>query len=83
MDGITISLVCCTQVIQQEVTNGCTRKDIALTYAMALTSQSRGADRPDWAAINGAILSRYKMSGLEWIKKRAWDILARKIDPAD
>lgn len=76
-----INLVCCTQVIQQEIKSGCTRKGLALTYAMAIRSEAQGADKPDWPTINRAILSKYTISGLEWIKKRAWDILRGKVDP--
>lgn len=28
--------------------------------------------KPDWPCINRAILERWSMSGLEWIKRRAW-----------
>lgn len=81
MSHTTMNLVCCTQVIENEVRQGCTRKDLALTYAMAIKSQAQGADKPDWAAINAAILSRFSMSGLKWIKKRAFDLLAGKAQP--
>lgn len=77
-----INLVCCTQVILQDLrAKECTQKDVALTYAMAIKSQAQGADIPDWLAINTAILSRWKMSGLERIKKRAFDILSGKVRP--
>lgn len=78
-----INLVCCSQVILQEVaTKQFKQKDIALTYAMAIKSKSDGADDFEWGPINEAIIARWSMSGLERIKKRAWDILAGKIDPA-
>jgi hypothetical protein len=75
-DGWRINMVGCTDAIVQEA--GCkeaTQKDIAMTYAMAIKSQAQGADTPDWPTINRAILSRWKMSGLERIKKRAVDLL--------
>lgn len=82
MDGVTINLVCCTQVICAEVKDKhATQKQVALTYAMAIRSASHKADAPDWKVINQAILSRWKMSGLERIKKRAWDLLAGKVEP--
>lgn len=80
-DGMQINLVCCTQVIENDIKQGCTKNGLALTYAMAIKSEAQGADKPDWRAINTAILSKYKMSGLEWIKKRAFDILAGKVQP--
>lgn len=79
MSDIQINLVCCTQVILNELQRGCTQKGLALTYAMALKSAAEGADKPDWRTINEAILGKYKMSGLERIKKRAWDICEGKI----
>lgn len=81
-DRVQISLVCCTQTLVNEVAmKQMKQRDIASTYAMALVSESRGADRPDWETINTAILARWSMSGLERIKKRAWDILAKKVAP--
>ena len=74
---MTFQLVCCTQTICDEVRQGLTQKEIAVTYALAIRSASVGADTPDWAAINGAILSRWKMSGLERIKKLAIDMCLR------
>lgn len=80
MSEWTINLVCCTDVILQDV--GCkqaTRKDVALTYAMSIKSEAQGADKPDWPTINRAIIDRWSMSALEWIKKRAFDILSGKV----
>ena len=75
-----INLICCTQTIVREIaTKGITQRDVALTYAMAIKSKHEGADDPDWEAINKAILARWSMSGLERIKKRAWDILEGKV----
>lgn len=82
-DSVQINLICCTQCILQDVAaKQCTRKSISLTYAMAIKSQAQGTDNPDWRTINTAILGRWKMSGLEFIKKRAFDILDGNIDPS-
>ena len=82
MEGVQINLVCCTQVICDQVgEKQATQKDIALSYAMAIKSAAQKADEPNWRAINEAILARWKMSGLERIKKRAFNILAGKIQP--
>jgi hypothetical protein len=79
---LQINLVCCTQVLLQDIaTKQATQKDIALTYAMAIKSKHEGADDFDWQPINEAIIARWSMSGLERIKKRAWDILAGKVKP--
>ncbi len=79
--SVQINLVCCTQVICNEVARGVTQKDIALSYAMAMKSEIEGADKPDWPTINGAIVDRWKIRGLKLIKNRAHNILAGRIDP--
>lgn len=76
-----ISLVDCTRVICDEIAAGLTQQEIALTYAMAMVAKVRGAADPDWKAINSAILGKWKMSGLERIKKRAYDIASGKVKP--
>lgn len=82
-DGWRINLVCCTDVILQDLGAAeATQREVALTYAMAIKSQAQGADKPDWPTINKAIITRWNMKALEWIKKRAFDILAGKVDPS-
>lgn len=82
-DGWHINLVCCTDVILQDLGAAqATQREVALTYAMALKSQMQRADMPDWPAINKAIIARWNMKALERIKKRAYDILTGKVDPA-
>ena len=82
MNGFRINLVCCTQVILQDLSAPkVTQKNVALTYAMAIKSGFDGADKPDWETINRAILAKWKPSGLERIKKRAWDLLEGKVQP--
>jgi len=57
MNEARISLVCCTQVLLQDIgAKESRQKDIALTYAMAIRSESCGDDKPDWKTINEAIL---------------------------
>lgn len=79
MSDVSINLVCCTDVILNEIARGVVQKDIALTYAMAIKSDAEGADKPDWPIINRAIIKRWGMSGLERVKKRAFDLLAGKV----
>jgi hypothetical protein len=82
MDDWTINMVFCTDTILQDVGAAeATQKDVALTYAMAIKSHAQGADKPDWSTINKAIIARWNMKALERIKKRAFDILAGKVDP--
>jgi len=79
MSDIQINLVCCTQVILQDLrAREATQKDIALTYAMAIKSYQSGADDPDWTKINKAIVAKWSTSGLDRVKKIAWDILEGK-----
>lgn len=77
-----INLVCCTQVIKDEIFMGISRKDIAVIYALAIKSEMQGADRPDWKEINHAIIARWDFKSLDAVKKRAFDILRGKIDPS-
>ena len=43
------------------------RKDIAMTYRLIMD----GGEEVNWGWINKAILGRWKLSGLIWIKKQA------------
>ena len=45
------------------------RLDIAKTYTLALRSSER--DRIDWGKVNRAIIAKWSMSGLNWIKNKA------------
>ncbi len=66
---LQIELIDCERVLLQEIADTqFHRKDVAITYAMAL----RSSDQPDWAKINAAIMARWSRSGLEWIKRQAW-----------
>lgn len=80
-DGFQVSLVCCTQVICNEIAQGISRKSVALTYAMAITSEARSADAPVWGEINRAIVKKWGTRGLAAVKNRAWKIVEGKIQP--
>jgi len=67
-DGYTLNLMCADMVIQNEINQCCTQKQIAQTYALALRSENH----VDWKAINIAIINRWSVSGLERIKQLAW-----------
>jgi len=82
-DVYQINMIACTATICDEIKHpAITQRDVAMAYALAIKSEAQGADKPDWRAINTAILNRWSMSGLERIKKRAMDILAGKVDPS-
>lgn len=53
------------------------RNDVALTYAFGL----RGSEDVDWKRVNAAILERWSMAGLVYIKERAWKLYEGKIEP--
>jgi len=75
-------LVCCTEVIKQELTwPKSTRKGVGLTYAMAMRSEAAKADKPDWKAINAAIMAKWGVRGLEAVKRRAWRLIEGKEQP--
>jgi len=48
----------------------CTRRHVAQSYALVM----RSVHDADWPSINAAILDRYSLSGLEFIKREAWKI---------
>lgn len=78
---MNVYLVCCTQVICNEVRRGVTQKDIAVTYAMALRSAAAKADDPDWKTINEAIIEKWNVKALSRIKERAWAIADGRTKP--
>lgn len=46
------------------------RKDVAMT--MRLIIRSGDIDRVRWPEVNRAIVSRWSLGALDWIKKLAW-----------
>ena len=56
------------RVIGNEIKLGCTQKQVAQTYALAL----RSSWPTDWPKVNKLIVDRWSASGLERIKKMAW-----------
>lgn len=63
-------------VIENEIADPkVTQTSVAMTYAFALMSPSI----VDWERMNRAILSRWKPSGLERIKRMAWKLRDDKV----
>ena len=56
------------QLLEDIATPAMKRRDVAMTYRLAL----RGAGRVDWPAVNRAIIARWSLSGLDWIKREAF-----------
>ena len=64
-----IELICCTEVLLEEIaSNEFKRKDIAQTYRFAICSSWK----TDWKKVNRAIVDRWSVSGLKYIKHLAW-----------
>jgi len=64
-----IELGNCTNTLLAEIqTPELTRRDIAQTYRLAMQS----SEPVDWAAVNAAIIARWSLSALEYIKRMAW-----------
>lgn len=57
-------------VIENEIAQGLSQRQIAATYALAMRKPNC-RETVDWARINKAILARWP-KGLERIKKLAW-----------
>jgi hypothetical protein len=49
------------------------RKDIAITYRLAMEADRDGREKINWGKVNHAIITRWSLSGLQYIKKLAWE----------
>lgn len=66
-----VELCCCEFVLLNEISMKEIKRDsIALTYRMAMDS----SEKIDWAKINKAIMNRWSLSGLKYIKNKAWGL---------
>ena len=71
---IRIVLVGAETLILDEIADSrMKREDIAQTYAFVI--RQLPANDPRWREINHAILDRWSMAALKWIKERAWKLL--------
>jgi len=62
-----MEIACVELVIENEIKQGLSQKQIAQTYALAL----RSSWPTDWAKVNAMILDKWP-KGLERIKRLAW-----------
>jgi hypothetical protein len=58
------------QLLQEIADPRMKREDVALTYAFALRQGG-----VDWPTVNKAIVARWSLSALKWIKTRAWKLV--------
>ena len=64
-----IELGRCTETLLHEISDPVfKRRDVAKTYRLAMGS----SEPTDWAQVNRAIVARWSMSALEYIKQQAW-----------
>lgn len=71
---LRIRLCNCESVLLMEtMCHPMTRRSIAMTYRLAM-EQEKDADgeKIDWSKVNAAIIKRWSVSGLEYIKRLAW-----------
>lgn len=69
---LRFSLMNCEAALLDEIGHDeMKRNDIALTYAMALTSD----EDIDFPKVNAAIIDRWSTSALAYIKTRAWKLV--------
>jgi hypothetical protein len=67
MTELRMELAAVESVIEQEIKNGCTQRQVAQTYALGL----RSTWPTDWKRVNEMILAKWP-KGLERIKNMAW-----------
>jgi hypothetical protein len=66
---VTFGLVDPEQVLLSEIADkAMDRTDVGLSYALALSTPNE----VNWSKVNQAILDRWSLSGLKWIKDFAW-----------
>ena len=67
-------LIACESTLLREIgTKTLTRLDIAKTYALTLMSSEYS--RVNWGNVNRAIIYRWSLNALEYIKHEAWMIV--------
>ncbi len=69
-EGFRAELLGCEKLLLEEIGSPeCKRLDVAKTYCLALRSSERSS--VDWGKVNRAIIARWSMSALTWIKEQA------------
>jgi hypothetical protein len=57
------------QILREIADKRMTRDDVALTYAFGLRD---AIDTVDWPKVNQAIIGRWSLSALKYVKTKAW-----------
>jgi hypothetical protein len=66
---MAVEIACVEEVIENEIKQGCTQRQIAQTYALGI----RSTWPTDWKKVNAMILERWSPAGLDRIKTMAWN----------
>ena len=70
-EDLRIELANCEGVLLREIAMPqMKRRDIAKTYRLALASSE--CKQINWLKVNDAIIARWSVYGLYWIKEQAW-----------
>jgi hypothetical protein len=70
---VKVELAGCEMTLLSEIADKhFRRKHVAQTYAMALRSQEAKDGLIDWKKINQAIIDRWSVAAVYWIKEQAW-----------
>ena len=73
---MNIQLCDCERVLLEEIEHPeFTRDMVALTYAMAIQSE----ETVNWRKIHEAIIDRWSWSALDYIKRKAWNLVHEKM----
>lgn len=62
------------QIMREIADTRMTRDDVALTYAFGIRSRGQ-SNTIDWPAVNRAIMDRWSLSALKYIKEKAWKLV--------
>lgn len=65
---MNFEIACVEDVIENEIAQGLSEKQIAQTYALAL----RSSWPTDWKRVNESIIKKWSAEGLAKIKQLAW-----------
>lgn len=63
------------QLLREIADKRMTRDDVKVTYAFAI----RQADEVDFAKVNRAIIDRWSMAALRYIKEGAWRMVSAQV----
>jgi hypothetical protein len=74
-DGTRIVFADPQGYLLEEIANPAMKRlDVAKTYRLILASEDQA--RVNWRTVNTAIISRWSVSSLDWIKRFAWETRA-------